>query len=67
MKVESGAVAALAVCILLSFYFSFLCFQSDNDAFKKQLVTLAAASTGVSVVMVACLVIYLGIKKTLHE
>jgi hypothetical protein len=41
----------LAVCI---FYSSFLSFQSDNDAFKKQLVNFAATLTGISVAIVAC-------------
>lgn len=67
MKVESGAVVTLAVCISLSFYFSFLAFQSNDDAFKKQFVTFAATSVVASVVIVTCLIVYLGIRKAFQE
>jgi len=63
LKVESAVVAVLAICIFLSFYFAFLSFQAMDDALKKQLVTLAASSIITGVIILACMTIYLGIKK----
>jgi TRAP-type C4-dicarboxylate transport system permease small subunit len=61
--VESITVVILAICIFLSFYFTFLSFQTVDDALKKQLVTLAASSLITGVIMLACITISLGIKK----
>jgi len=63
LKVESIIVVILAICIFLSFYFTFLSFQTVDDALKKQLVTLAASSLITGVIMLACITISLGIKK----
>ena len=63
LKVESITVVILAICIFLSFYFTFLSFQTVDDALKKQLVTLAAYSLITGVIMLACITISLGIKK----
>ena len=63
LKVESITVAILAICIFLSFYFTFLSFQTVDDALKKQLVTLAAYSIISGVVILAILMIHVGIKK----
>jgi len=63
LKVESIIVVILAICIFLSFYFTFLSFQTVDDALKKQLVTLAASSIITGVIIFACLMIHLGIKK----
>ena len=63
LKVESIIVVILAICIFLSFYFTFLSFQTVDDALKKQLVTLAAYSLITGVIMLACITISLGIKK----
>jgi len=63
LKVESITVAILTICIFLSFYFTFLSFQTVDDALKKQLVTLAASSLITGVIMLACITISLGIKK----
>ena len=63
LKVESITVVILAICIFLSFYFTFLSFQTVDDALKKQLVTLAASSLITGVIMLACITISLGIKK----
>jgi len=63
LKVESITVVILAICIFPSFYFTFLSFQTIDDALKKQLVTLAASTVITGVVIFACLTIYLGIKK----
>jgi NADH:ubiquinone oxidoreductase subunit 6 (subunit J) len=61
--VESITVVILAICIFLSFYFTFLSFQTVDDALKKQLVTLAACSLITGLIMFACMTISLGIKK----
>jgi len=61
--VESITVVILAICIFLSFYFTFLSFQTVDDASKKQLVTLAAYSIITGVIVLASLMIHLGIKK----
>ena len=63
LKVESITVVILTICIFLSFYFTFLSFQTVDDALKKQLVTLAAYSLITGVIILACITISLGIKK----
>jgi len=63
LKVESATVVVLTICIFLSFYFTFLSFQTIDDALKKQLVTLAAYSLITGVTILASLMIHLGIKK----
>ena len=63
LKLESITVVILAICIFLSFYLTFLSFQTVDDALKKQLVTLAASSLITGVIMLACITISLGIKK----
>jgi uncharacterized membrane protein len=61
--VESITVVIVAICIFLSFYFTFLSFQTVDDALKKQFVTLAAYSLITGVMLLACITISLGIKK----
>ena len=63
LKVESITVVILVICIFLSFYFTFLSFQTVDDALKKQLVTLAAYSLITGVILLACITISFGIKK----
>ena len=63
LKVESIIVVILAICIFLSFYFTFLSFQTVDDTLKKQFVTLAASSLITGVIILACLTISFGIKK----
>jgi len=63
LKAESIIVVILAICIFLSFYFTFLSFQTVDDALKKQFVTLAAYSLITGVIMLACLTISFGIKR----
>ena len=63
LKVESIIVVIVAICIFLSFYFTFLSFQTIDDALKKQFVTLAAYSLITGVMLLACITISLGIKK----
>ncbi|NWG11473.1 hypothetical protein HXY33_07000 [Candidatus Bathyarchaeota archaeon] len=63
MKVESITIMVLALCIFLSFYFTYLSFQTMDDTFKKQLVVLAASSLIAGVVLFACMTIYLGIRR----
>ena len=45
------------------FLFHISIFQTVDDALKKQLVTLAASSIITGVIIFACLMIHLGIKK----
>jgi TRAP-type C4-dicarboxylate transport system permease small subunit len=61
--VELVTITAFAICIFLSFYFTFLSFQAIDDTLKKQLVTLAASSLITGIILLACMTIYLGIKK----
>jgi len=63
LKVESIAVTVVTICIFLSFYFAFLSFQSIDDVLKKQLVTFAVSSLITGGIILACMTIYLGIKK----
>jgi len=63
LKVETATVVVLAICIFLSFYFTFLSFQTMDDTLKKQLVTFAAYSIITGVVILAILMIQVGIKK----
>jgi NADH:ubiquinone oxidoreductase subunit 6 (subunit J) len=63
LRVESVTIIAFAICIFLSFYFTFLSFQAIDDTLKKQLVTLAASFLITGVILFACMTIYLGIKK----
>jgi hypothetical protein len=67
LKVESVTVIVLAFCIFLSFYFTYLSFQTTDDAFKKQVVLLAASCLVTGVVIFACMTIYLGIKKAISR
>jgi uncharacterized membrane protein len=67
LKVESATVVVLAMCIFLSFYFTFLSFQTMEDTLKKQLVTFAAYSIISGVVILAILMIHIGIKKAISR
>jgi uncharacterized membrane protein len=53
----------LIVCIFLSFYFAFLSFQEIDDTLKKQLVTFAACTLITGIVIMACMTIYVGLKR----
>lgn len=63
MKVESVVVAVLMICIFLSFYFTFLSFQTVDADIKRQILVLAVLSLVAGVVMMASLTIYLGVKR----
>jgi TRAP-type C4-dicarboxylate transport system permease small subunit len=65
LKVESVILAVVALCIFMSFYFTYLSFQTADDMFKKQFMILAASSLITCVVVFACMTIYIGIKKTI--
>lgn len=67
LKVESITVIVFAICVFLSFYFAYLAFQAFDEALKRQLVTLAASSLITGVILLACMTIYLGIKKALSR
>jgi hypothetical protein len=49
----------------MSFYFTYLSFQTADDTFRKQFVILAASSLITCVVVFACMTVYIGIKKTI--
>jgi hypothetical protein len=57
----------LVLCIFLSFYFTFLSFQTADDTFKKQLMVLAASTLITGAVILACMTIYMGIKKAISR
>ncbi|MEM3580203.1 MAG: hypothetical protein QXH40_05025 [Candidatus Bathyarchaeia archaeon] len=63
MKAESAIVVAVAICLFLTFYFSYLSLQAFDDTLKKQFILLALASLLAGAVIFGCLTIYLGIKK----
>jgi hypothetical protein len=63
VKVESGAVIALAICVFLSFYCALFTFQTTDDTLKKQALTVAASTLVTGVIIMAFLTIYLGMKK----
>ena len=63
LKAESIIVTILIICIFLSFYFAYLSFQEINETLKKQLVTLAAYSLIAGIVIMACMTIYLSLKR----
>jgi TRAP-type C4-dicarboxylate transport system permease small subunit len=65
LKVESAVLAACTICIFFAFYFAFLSFQLVDDTLKKQSVTFAAYSIITGVVLMACFMVYLVIKKAL--
>ncbi|MEM3766325.1 MAG: hypothetical protein QXU46_04785 [Candidatus Bathyarchaeia archaeon] len=63
MKAESAIVVTVAICLFLTFYFSYLSLQAFDDTLKKQFILLALASLLAGAVIFGCLTIYLGIKK----
>lgn len=63
MKTESAIIIAVAICIFLAFYFSFLSFTATEDSLKKQLVILSVYSLLSGIIVFGCLIIYLVIKK----
>ncbi len=63
LKVESITAVILAICIFLSFYFTFLSLQTLDDTLKKQLVALAIYTLITGVIMLTCLTISSVIKK----
>jgi FtsH-binding integral membrane protein len=63
LKVESIAVVTLMICIFLSFYFAYLSIQEIDDTLKKQLVTFAAYTLITGIVIMACMTIYIGLKR----
>jgi len=67
VKVETAIIIVLMFCIFLSFYFSFLSLAKTSYDEKKYLVNVAASSLITGVVMVACWVAYLGIRRFLRK
>ena len=63
MKVESVVVVVLMICVFLSFYFTFLSFQTVDTILKRQMLVLAVLSLVTGVVMMASLTIYMGVKR----
>jgi len=63
LRAESAIVVAVAVCIFLAFYFSYLSLQAFDDAIKRQFILLALSSLLTGAVIFGCLAIYIGIKK----
>ena len=67
MKIESVVIIALTICIFMSFYLTFLSFQTVDDTLRKQIMTLAASSLITGVIVFATMTVYLGIKKTISR
>jgi len=63
LKAESLTVTTLLVCLFLSFYFSFLSFQTTNEDIKKQLVVVAASSIITGAALFAVFLVYIGLRK----
>jgi len=63
LKAESAIVVTVAICLFLTFYFSYLSLQAFDDTLKKQFILLALVSLLAGAVIFGCLTIYLGIKK----
>jgi membrane protein insertase Oxa1/YidC/SpoIIIJ len=63
MKVESLILASVAICLFLTFYFSYLSFQTTEDQIKKQFTLLATFSLIAGMVLLASIAIYIIIKK----
>jgi len=61
--VESVVVVVLMICVFLSFYFTFLSFQTVDTILKRQMLVLAVLSLVTGVVMMASLTIYMGVKR----
>jgi hypothetical protein len=60
---ESVVVVVLMICVFLSFYFTFLSFQTVDADLKRQILVFAVLSLVTGVVMMASLTIYLGVKR----
>jgi len=67
LKVESVTLIILTICLFFTFYSTFLSFQATDDILKKQLVTFAAYSLVIGVIIFASLAVYLGIKKAFSK
>ena len=65
MKVEPAIIIAFTICIFLSFYFVYLSFQTTEETLKKELITLAIYSLLSGVMALACMTVYIGIRKIL--
>lgn len=65
MKAEPAIIIAFTICVFLSFYFVYLSFQATEETLKKELVTLAVYSLLSGVMALACMTVYLGIRKIL--
>ncbi|MEM3458985.1 MAG: hypothetical protein QXN36_00140 [Candidatus Bathyarchaeia archaeon] len=63
MKVESLILASVTICLFLTFYFSYLSFQTTEDPIKKQFTLLATFSLIAGMVLLASIAIYIIIKK----
>jgi len=63
MRVESLILATVTICLFLTFYFSFLSFQTTEDTIKKQFTLLATFSLIAGMVLLATIAIHFIIKK----
>ncbi|MEM3597292.1 MAG: hypothetical protein QXJ53_04115 [Candidatus Bathyarchaeia archaeon] len=64
MRFESAAMVVFTICIFLSFYFVYLSFQTIEDAMRKQFVAFAAYSLLTGVITLACVAVYIQLKRT---
>ena len=63
LKVESAILVIVAICVLLTFYFSLLSFTSPEDAWRIQFVNLAVYSLMTGITTFACLMLYIVFKR----
>ncbi|MEM3597138.1 MAG: hypothetical protein QXJ53_03310 [Candidatus Bathyarchaeia archaeon] len=65
MKAESAILIAFTICMFLTFYFVYLSFQTTEETLKKELVALAVYALLSGVIVLACMTVYVGIRKIL--
>jgi hypothetical protein len=67
VKFETAVVIVIMACIFMSFYFSFLSFQTADSATKLPFVALATSCLITGGVMLACWMAYAGINEVFRE
>ncbi|MEM3577596.1 MAG: hypothetical protein QXX51_03965 [Candidatus Bathyarchaeia archaeon] len=63
MKAEPAIIIAFTICIFLTFYFVYMSFQTTEENLRKELVALALYSLVAGAAMLACITLYIGIKR----
>jgi hypothetical protein len=66
-KIEAVTLIFIVICISLSFYLTFLSFQTLDETLSKQLVAFAASFLITGITIFAALTVHLGIKKAFQR